>query len=122
MYARDRRDRHSISHSAPPALTRSRRYARQIVEVKRNGPYGETVASIEALGTVVGGICRYRGPLRTLFSGPRKECRHELLTDAATAMGWVDVNAHQVGHPDRMDIARTDADDSTLDAFTRIRE
>jgi hypothetical protein len=72
MYARDRRDRHSISHSAPPALTGSRRYARQIVEVKRDGPYGEAVASIDALGTVVGGICRYRGPLRTLPGGPRK--------------------------------------------------
>jgi hypothetical protein len=75
----------------PPALTGSRRYARQIIEVKRDGSYGEAVASIDALSTVVGGICRYRFSLRTLLGGPRKEGRHELLADAVTTMSWIDV-------------------------------
>jgi hypothetical protein len=79
------------------------------------------MAGIEALGTAVGGICRYRGPLRTLLSGPREECRHEPLSDAVAAMGWIDVNALQVCHPDRMDTARTaEASDEVTHRFVAV--
>ena len=63
------------------------------------------MASVEAPGAVVGGIRRYRGPLRAFLGGPREECRRELLTDAAVAVGWIHVDAFQVGHPDGMDAA-----------------
>ena len=38
-----------LSHSVPPGLAGSPRYAWQIVEVKRDGPHGEAVASVETL-------------------------------------------------------------------------
>jgi hypothetical protein len=80
---------------------------RQIIEVEGDRPYGETVTSIEAPGAVVGGVGGYRGPLRAPLSGPHKECPDELSADAAAAMGWIDVNALQVGHPDRTHTARS---------------
>src|SRR5580658_7529279 len=78
--------------------------ARQ-VKVQSDRPHGEAVASVEAPGAVVGGIRRYRGPLRAFLGGPREECRRELLADAAVAVGWIHVDAFQVGHPDGMHAA-----------------
>jgi hypothetical protein len=83
----------AASDPVPPGLAGSRCYARQIIEVEGDRPYGEAVASIEALGAVVGGVCGYRGSLRAPLSGPHEECPHELLANAAAAMGWIDVNA-----------------------------
>ena len=78
---------------------------RSKVKIQGDRSYGEAMASVEAAGAIVGGVCRYRGALRALLGGPREECRHELLADAAVAVGWIDVNAFQVGHPDGMHAA-----------------
>src|SRR5580704_6625438 len=78
--------------------------ARQ-VEVQGDRPNGEAVPSVKAPGAVVGGIRRYRGPLCAVLGGPGEECRRELVADAAVAVGWVHVDAFQVGHPDVMHAA-----------------
>ena len=90
--------------SAAIRRARGRWVARQ-VEVHSDRPHGKAVASIQAPGAIVGGIRRDHGPLRAFLGGPCQECRHELLADAATAVGWIHVDAFQVGYPDGMHAA-----------------
>jgi hypothetical protein len=44
--------------------------------------------------------------LSALLGGPCEECCYELLANALAAMRWVDMDALQVGHPDRVHAAR----------------
>ena len=78
----------------------------KIIQDKGDGACGEAVTSVKALRPFVGSVGGYRGSLRPVLSGPQEECRDELLADATAAMGWINVNAFQVGHPDRVHTAR----------------
>jgi len=89
----------------PERLGVNHRSSARQVKIQSDRSCGEAVASVEATGAIVGGVCRYRDALRALLGGPGEECRHELLADAAVAVGWIHVNAFQVCHPDGMHAA-----------------
>jgi hypothetical protein len=77
--------------AATVAVSRVRRadgrwFARQ-VEVQSGKPHGEAVAGVEAPGAVVGGICRYRGPLRVLSAA---QVRNAVMSCSPTPrLRWV---------------------------------